>query len=233
MNTLFFFYKSNSKKIRSSKLFQKQFYLPVFFAISILSLSSCSDTTEGWEQVNSDKVLFAAATSSKSVKKNEFEYVLQEFLAIPSDNELKDYIHPKLGFYINHKPAAISIVEHFTSLEELYEQLPHLEPYFKKFNGKNPKNEEIPSFDCETFSKEGTFYQTTSSFDEIEKGIEINEKIIDKVHSKEEKESAKNADKKITRVVVLTDDYLEIGFTNIAGKWYMLWFNLAKFDCSA
>ncbi len=83
------------------------------------------------------------------------------------------------------------------------------------------------------FRKQGTFYQTTSSFDEIEKGIEINEKIISKVHSQQEKELAKQSDRKISRVVVLTDDFLEIGFTNVNGKWYMLWFNLAKFDCSA
>ncbi|WP_375560787.1 hypothetical protein ACE193_24345 [Bernardetia sp. OM2101] len=204
----------------------------IFCAISTLSLSSCSDTIDSWEQVDSEKVLLAAS-SSNSLQKNEFERVLTKFLAIPSDNELKEYIHPKLGFYINHKPGAVSIVEHFQDLDEVYEQLPHLESYFKKFNGKNPKKEEMPRFDCESFSKQGTFYQTTSSFNEIEKGIEINEKIIEKVHSKEEKEFAKNTDKKISRIVVLTDDYLEIGFTNVDGKWYMLWFNLAKFDCSA
>lgn len=209
-------------------------YFFIFCAFSMLSFSSCSDSTESWENVNSEKVLFAASsTSTNSIQKNEFEKVLSDFLAIPSDNELKEYIHPKLGFYINHKPGAISVVEHFNDLEEVYEQLPHLETYFKKFNGKNPQNEETPQFDCESFTKQGTFYQTVASFDEIEKGIEINEKIINKVHSKEEKEFAKNTDKKISRIVVLTDDYLEIGFTNIDGKWYMLWFNLAKFDCSA
>jgi len=203
--------------------------------MSVLSFSSCSDSTDNLEQMPSEKLLLAASSSSesKSNQKNEFEKALEEFLAISSDNELEEYIHPQLGFYINHKPGAISIVEHFTDLDELYEQLPHLESYFKKFNGKNPKNEEMPKFDCEIFSKEGTFYQTISSFNEIEKGIQINEKIIEKVHSKEEKEFAKQADKKISRVVVLTDDYLEIGFTKLNGKWYMLWFNLAKFDCSA
>lgn len=202
-------------------------------AISILALSSCSDTTDNWEQMSSEKVLLAASSSPNLSQKNEFEQVLNEFLAISSDTQLKEYIHPQLGFYINHKPGAISIVEHFKDLDEVYEQLPHLESYFKKFNGKKPQKEEMPKFDCESFSKQGTFYQTTSSFNEIEKGIEINEKIIDKVPSKEEKEFAKNTDKKISRIVVLTDDYLEIGFTSIDGKWYMLWFNLAKFDCSA
>jgi hypothetical protein len=207
-------------------------YFFIFCAIN-LSLSSCSDTAESWENINSEKVVLAASTTTSSTKKNEFEKVLEKFLALPSDSQLKEYIHPQLGLYVNHKPGAVSVVEHFKDLDELYEQLPHLEPYFKKFNGKNPKNEEIPKFDCEAFSKEGTFYQTTSSFNEIEKGIEINEKIIDKVHSKEEKEFAKTTDKKISHIVVLTDDYLEIGFTNIDGKWYMIWFNLAKFDCSA
>jgi hypothetical protein len=183
--------------------------------------------------MSSEKILLAASSSPNSSQKNEFEQVLNEFLAIPSDTQLKEYIHPQLGFYINHKPGAVSIVEHFKDLDEVYEQLPHLESYFKKFSGKKPSKEEMPKFDCESFSKQGTFYQTTSSFNEIEKGIEINEKIIDKVHSKEEKEFAKKTDKKISRIVVLTDDYLEIGFTSIDGKWYMLWFNLAKFDCSA
>jgi hypothetical protein len=208
-----------------------ELYLSIFCVISILAFSSCSDTNDNWEQIASDKVLMAASASS--VNTNEFENALEEFLNISSDNALKEYIHPQLGFYINHKPGAVSVVEHFKDLDELYEQLPHLESYFKKFNGKKPKNEEIPRFDCEAFSKQGTFYQTTSSFDEIEKGIQINEKIIEKVHSKEEKEFAKQTDKKISRIVVLTDDYLEIGFTKLDGKWYMLWFNLAKFDCSA
>ncbi len=208
-----------------------KFYLSIFGIISILSFSSCSDTNDNWEQINSDKVLMAASASS--VNTNEFENALEEFLNISSDNELKEYIHPQLGFYINHKPGAVSVVEYFKDLDELYEQLPNLESYFKKFSGKKPKNEEIPSFDCEAFSKQGTFYQTTSSFDEIQKGIQINEKIIEKGHSKEEKEFAKQTDKKISRIVVLTDDYLEIGFTKLDGKWYMLWFNLAKFDCSA
>lgn len=209
-------------------------YLFVFCAISLLSFSSCSDTNDNWGEIDSEKVLLAASsTSINSIEENKFEKALEEFLAIPSDNELKAYIHPQLGLYINHKASATSIVEHFKDLEEVYEQLPHLKSYFKKINGKNPKNEEIPKFDCEAFSKEGTFYQTISSFNEIEKGIEVNEKIIEKVYSKEEKEFAKTIDKKITQVVVLTDDYLEIGFTNIEGKWYMIWFNLAKFDCSA
>ena len=212
-------------------------YFSIFCVATILSFSSCSDTS--WEQISSEKIVLASSSSSSmsssmsTGKKNEFENVLNEFLAISSDNQFREYLHPQLGFYINHKPGAISVVEHFNDLEEVYEELPHLESYFKKFNGKNPKKEEIPLFDCESFSKEGTFYQVTSSFNEIEKGIEINEKIIDKVHSKEEKEFAKSTDQKITRVVVLTDDYLEIGFTNIDGKWYMIWFNLAKFDCSA
>ncbi len=209
-----------------------RFFLSVFCILTILPFSSCSDTNDSWEQINSEKVLLAAS-SNTSVKKNEFEQVLEKFLAISSDNELKEYIHPQLGFYVNHKPGAISLVEHFTDLDEVYEQLPHLEPYFKQFNGKNPKNEESPKFDCEVFSKEGTFYQKTVSFNEIEKGIEINENIIEKVHSEKEKEFAKQTDKKVSHVVVLTDDYLEIGFTSINGKWYMLWFNLAKFDCSA
>ncbi len=133
------------------------------------------------ENVSSEKVLLAASnTSANSTNSNEFEEVLEEFLNVPSDNQLREYIHPQLGFYINHKPAAVSIVEHFNDLDEVYEHLPHLESYFKKFNGKNPKNEEMPKFDCEVFSKTGTFYQTTSSFNEIEKGMEINEKIIKK-----------------------------------------------------
>ncbi len=211
-------------------------YCTIFCTMTFLGLVSCNESTDSMEQIPSQKILLAASTSSsisKSNQKNEFEKVLEEFLAISSDNQLKEYIHPQLGFYINHKPGAVAIVEHFKDLDEVYEQLPHLEPYFKKFNGKNPKNEEMPQFDCEVFSKEGTFYQTTSSFNEIEKGIQINEQIIEKVHSKEEKEFAKQIDKKITCVVVLTDDYLEIGFTKLDGKWYMLWFNLAKFDCSA
>ncbi|WP_338766122.1 hypothetical protein WAF17_03130 [Bernardetia sp. ABR2-2B] len=211
-----------------------KFFLPIFCTISILSFFSCSDTTDNWEQMSSEKVLLAAsATSNNSIKKNQFEQMLEKFLVTSSDNELKKYIHPQLGFYVNHKPGAISVVEHFTDLDEVYEQLPHLEPYFKKFSGKEPKNEESPKFDCEVFSKEGTFYQKTTSFNEIEKGIEINEHIIEKVHSQKEKELAKQTDEKVSHVVVLTDDYLEIGFTSINGKWYMLWFNLAKFDCSA
>lgn len=208
-------------------------YFSIFCTLSVVSFSSCSEN-DNWDAMRSDKLVLAASLNpTNSTTKNEFEKTLDKFLNVSSDNELKEYIHPQLGFYVSHKPAAISIVEHFKDLEEVYEQLPHLETYFKKFNGKNPKNEEIPKFDCEAFSKEGTFYQKIASFDEIEKGIQINEKIIEKVYSKEEKEFAKNNDKKISRIVVLTDDYLEIGFTNIDGKWYMLWFNLAKFDCSA
>ncbi len=224
MTTLTQFYQ----KFRLRNL---KFYLSFLCLITLLNFSSCNDANDNWEDVDSQKVLLAASTNS--TKENKFEKVLQKFLTISSDNQLKKYIHPQLGFYINHKPGAISIVEHFDNLDQVYQHLPHLEPYFKKFNGKNPKNEKTPAFDCESFSKEGTFYQKTSSFKEIEKGIEIKEKITEKKHSKEEKEFAKKIDKKINHVVVLTDDYLEIGFTNINGKWYMLWFNLAKFDCSA
>ena len=208
----------------------------IFFVLS-MSLSSCSENNDNWEELDSEKMVLAASlnstSSANSSNKNEFERVLDDFLTIPSASQLKEYIHPQEGFYINHKPGAISVVEHFTDLDEVYEQLPHLESYFKKFNGKNPKNEEIPQFNCEVFSKQGTFYQTISSFNKIEKGLEINERMIDRVHSQEEKELAKETDKRISRIVVVTDDYLEIGFTNIDGKWYMVWFDLAKFDCSA
>ncbi len=129
-------------------------YFSIFCVISVFHLSSCSDTSENWEQIGSEKLLLAAsANSSSSPTKNEFEQALEDFLDIPSDNELKEYIHPQLGLYINHKPGAISVVEHFRDLDEVYEQLPHLETYFKKFNGKNPKNEETPKFNCEAFSK--------------------------------------------------------------------------------
>ncbi|WP_291728350.1 hypothetical protein [Bernardetia sp.] len=199
----------------------------------VISFFSCADKNDSWDEMGSEKVLLAASNSSNMSKQHDFENALEDFLDIPSDHQLKKYIHPQFGFYINHKPSAISIVEHFNNLEEVYEQLPHLEAYFKKFNGQNPKNEEIPKFDCEMFSKEGTFYQSTSSFDEITKGLAMNEKIIEKVYTKEEKEFASKTDKKISHIVVLTDDYLEVGFAKLDGKWYMLWFNLAKFDCSA
>lgn len=224
---------NTSNNLYSKLLKRKQIYSFILCFTIAISFSSCSDKDESWEQTGSEKVLLAASSPVSQSKRNEFEQTLQDFLTVPSNNHLSKYIHPQLGFYINHKPSAISIVEHFNTLDEVYENLPHLEPYFKKFSNKPPQNEEIPQFDCERFSKQGTFYQTTSSFDEIEKGLEVNEKIIEKAHSKEEKELAKQTSKKISRVVVLTDDYLEIGFAKLNGKWYMLWFNLAKFDCSA
>ena len=218
--------------------FRKQiilFYIPHSICVLVLLglFASCSDPHDNWEQTNDEKVLLAASSISNAPVQNDFEKTLQEFLNVPSDHQLKKYIHPQLGFYINHKPSAISIVEHFNTLDEVYEELPHLEPYFKKFSNQTPVNGEIPQFNCENFSKRGTFYQTTSTFDEVEKGITMNEKIIEKIYTEEEREFAQKTDEKISHVVVLTDDYLEIGFAKLDGKWYMLWFNLAKFDCSA
>ncbi len=166
-----------------------------------------------------------------------FQSHLQAFLQYWKTNnsaDIQTFIHPDIGFYYITRPGAMDAVYHGKKFDEVFKEAytPWVPGLFKQISC-NPKFEEIPEFDCDGFSKEGCFVTSLSSYtraSELMKALTQSE--VGKF-SKEMDLGVEEAEGKVSYQVIVTDQALSMSWGNIQGKWYLLFLDVATYDCSA
>ena len=166
-----------------------------------------------------------------------FQGHLQAFLQYWKANknaDIQTYIHPNIGFYYITRPGAMDAVYHGKNFEEVFKEAytPWVPGLLKQISCK-PKFEEIPEFDCDGFSKEGCFVASLSSYSrasELMKALTQSE--VGKF-SKEMDLGVEKAEGMVSYQVIVTDQALSMSWGTIQGKWYLLFLDVATYDCSA
>ena len=101
-------------------------------------------------------------------------------------------------------------------------------------NTENIKFENLPTFDCENFSKEGTFIEKIEEYTRLSTiNSVIEQYILMEELPKEVKQNIASVEKRISRVLVSTGGQFELAFAYIGNQWYLMVIDFDKFDCSA
>jgi hypothetical protein len=145
---------------------------------------------------------------------------------------LEAMLHPNYGVFVVHKPSTYAITQHFGSLSEAMQELPYLSEYFEQLPKSAKLRPQVPSFNCERFAEEGLFYEDLASPMVLSKIAETAKLLGEEIPSNQQNLAA-DLDKQKAKIVVLTSQYLALGFAQIEGKWYLVLIDTARFDCAA
>ena len=146
----------------------------------------------------------------------------------------QEYIHPKIGFYYITRPGAMDAVYHGTSFESVFKEAytPWVPGLMKQISC-TPAFENLPEFDCESFSKEGCFAEKPTKYNRASQLMKaLTQSKVGKF-SKEMDRGVEEAEALVTYQVVATDQAVSMSWGNIKGNWYLLFLDVATYDCSA
>jgi hypothetical protein len=147
-------------------------------------------------------------------------------------NEWESVLHPDYGIFIVYKPSTYAITQHFSDLKEANEELPSLSDYFAQIPASLQLRKTIPTFNCESFESEGCFYEDLKQ-PLVAQKVGETAHLLGRQTPTIELALAQSIDQKMGKIVVLTDNYLSLGFAKIDGQWYLVFIDTARYDCAS
>ena len=145
------------------------------------------------------------------------------------------FIHPEMGFYYLTHPGAMDAIAHCYTIDDMISD--PLTAYMKErlLNLRcSPREEALPSFDCDRFSKQGCFlakitekYQRVSFLMIALNEVELGE------FSPADIQSARKLEQAVSLQLLDTTVPVAFYFGEIDGSWYLLVVDIASYDCSA
>lgn len=147
---------------------------------------------------------------------------------------LTSIINPEVGFFFITRPGALDAVYHLFSAEEIVSEA-NTPWIIDELSGVSCQIalEDLPSYNCDNFSKKGCFLSQVNDPDRISKLMEALEQANITSFSSTQQKRAVDTEQLITYELVITEKYLSMLFGQVEGKWYLLLLDAAKYDCSA
>lgn len=176
------------------------------------------------KNVNREGVPIQSATSS-----------IKDLLAALSnlDYEKADaYIHPELKLRYLTRPGAYDVIYELKSLKEVTEYSPWMIETFQEINCE-PKQESIPSFDCDDFDKKGCFMDDMTGYDRLVDNMQALTEAELNTFTQSQMNAATEVQQYVQVQLTHTEQAIAMFFGNINGKWYLLILDRAIYDCSA
>lgn len=181
--------------------------------------------------------LFSATLSSPpSVKEQDFVSTLNKVVTALSKRDsatLSKYTNKNIGVYILNRVGAMDTYSHFTKLGFSDTSYPNA-PFYDHVTLTQLRYSRLPTFDCEKWTKTGTFVDTSRTdhlLSKIAKGL--NKEFKGKVAAKTMNQFYSLENK--SRRVVIADDHgneLIIYLSFINSKWVLSIIDKATCDCS-
>jgi hypothetical protein len=147
--------------------------------------------------------------------------------------DLKAVIHPEKGVYFNMKAGVMPVVKLYKNIEEIQKDFPDFKKELSDVKCKRPKNEALPEYDCNDFSKSGCFYQEFANSTVLLEAYKAQTEAVAEEIKDDLAASYIGMDASITHTVIMTKSMLQLYFGKIDGNWFLIYVDLAKFDCGA
>ena len=181
-------------------------------------------------------VSLARPTFSQSQKEQEFSAALTRIvkaLSTRDSAQLSNYIHPGTGVYIIYRPGVMDTYKHYTHLGFSDSTYPSL-PFYDGVKLTPLVYAKLPSYDCEQWSKTGTFVDTTKTDRLLSKTAKIMNRELGKEVSKAKVAELTKLEERSRRVVIAENEGNEliIYLSLIGGKWYLTIIDKVTADCS-
>lgn len=205
------------------------YFVAICLSLFLISCSSNSGS-EGDGGSNGKSV------NSNIKTANEFEaFVVNNLYNLNAgeiEGAIDKMIDPSLGVYLVYKPGALPNAQKHASSAELKKTQAYIFETFGDISAQ-PKQGELPFYDCEAWDKEGAFYKEVKNHSLLTNTINQMMEMLETEFPDEEKAAVEKVDASVSRVMVLTDAQLELGFGQVNGAWKLLYINIAEFDCGA
>ena len=181
-------------------------------------------------------LLRAILSFGQTSKEKDFSWTLKKVVAALSSRDsvtLSKYIDKSTGVYILNRIGVVDTYKHFSTLGFSDTTYPNV-PFYDEVKITALKYTKLPSFDCEKWTKTGTFVDTTQTnylLSKIAKGLnkEIKGTVpLNKINQ------YYNLENKSRRIVIAENKGNELIFylSFINGKWVLTIIDKATCDCS-
>ena len=181
-------------------------------------------------------LLRAILSFGQTSKEKDFSWTLKKVVAALSSRDsvtLSKYIDKSTGVYILNRIGVVDTYKHFSTLGFSDTTYPNV-PFYDDVKITTLKYSKLPSFDCEKWTKTGTFVDTTQTnylLSKIAKGLnkEIKGTVpLNKINQ------YYNLENKSRRIVIAENKGNELIFylSFINGKWVLTIIDKATCDCS-
>ena len=178
----------------------------------------------------------AILSFGQTSKEKDFSWTLKKVVAALSSRDsvtLSKYIDKSTGVYILNRIGVVDTYKHFSTLGFSDTTYPNV-PFYDDVKITTLKYSKLPSFDCEKWTKTGTFVDTTQTnylLSKIAKGLnkEIKGTVpLNKINQ------YYNLENKSRRIVIAENKGNELIFylSFINGKWVLTIIDKATCDCS-
>ena len=169
-------------------------------------------------------------------KEKDFLWTLKNVVTALSSRDsltLSRYIDQKTGVYILNRIGVVDTYEHFVTLGFSDTTYPNV-PFYDDVKLTALKYSKLPTFDCEKWTKTGTFVDTTRT-DHLLSIIakNLNKEFKGRVPTKKINEFY-NLENKSRRIVIAANNWNEliIYLSFINNKWVLTIIDKATCDCS-
>ena len=181
-------------------------------------------------------LLRAILSFGQTSKEKDFSWTVKKVVAALSSRDsvtLSKYIDKSTGVYILNRIGVVDTYKHFSTLGFSDTTYPNV-PFYDDVKITTLKYSKLPSFDCEKWTKTGTFVDTTQTnylLSKIAKGLnkEIKGTVpLNKINQ------YYNLENKSRRIVIAENKGNELIFylSFINGKWVLTIIDKATCDCS-
>lgn len=179
---------------------------------------------------------WATHSIGQSSKEQDFVWTLKKVVTALSKRDsvtLSRYIDKKNGVYILNRIGVFDSYEHLATLGFSDTTYPNA-PFYDNVKLTTLKYSKLPTFDCEKWTKTGTFVDTTRTDHLLSKiAKDKNKELKGKVSTKTINEFY-NLENKSRRIVIADNNWNEliIYLSFINNKWVLTIIDKATCDCS-
>ena len=230
-------YTKSSDKKRVSESFKNQ--VTFNSELQIIGYESLASTQEA-KPSNLPRKQTSKESSSKLSTESEqdrFSLRLSQFLQAwetGSRSKIQSFIDPQIGFYFINRPGAIDAVHQGKSFDEVFKKA--YTPYAEKMlqdASCAAQFAPLPEFDCEGFSKNGCFISETTSYNRASQIMKALTKSKVGKFSQQMDLEVSRVEKRVGYQVLITDQAISMGWGKVNNQWYLLFLDIATYDCSA
>lgn len=149
--------------------------------------------------------------------------------------QINTFIYPQTGFYYITRPGAMDAIYQGKEFEAVFEKAytSWTRELLRKASCEDPREESLPEYDCENFSKAGCFIAENTEYEKVSYLMDVLVKNDLAKFSNQEIQKAKKAESLISHQVVITSSTLSMCWGKVDDKWYIIVLDIASYDCSA
>lgn len=180
--------------------------------------------------------ILASPSLSQSQQERDFAYTLTQVIKALTTRDsarLANYIHPGTGVYVLYRPGVMDIFSHYPTLGFSDSSYPHA-PFYDGVKLTPLVYGKLPSYDCERWSKTGTFVDTTRTDRLLSETAKIMNRELGSEIPKAKINEFMKLEERSRRVVIAENEGNEliIYLGLVGGKWYLTMIDKVTADCS-